>query len=147
MNCIVLPKNFPVLVPLTLPLLGSRWWHTVGVCTVVSILMYKGSGESKFFISRILDSLMIRIKTYQTEFIYNKGSHHFHHLWIPGKGRPEWHYFPSMLGLHIERRWNVLVRAAAEIVRRIHSYNLPYINLPDTPINYIVISGKDFTIP
>jgi hypothetical protein len=39
------------------------------------------------------------------------------------------------------------VRAAAEIVKRIHSYNIPKDKIPDTPINYIEVAHKGFTIP
>jgi hypothetical protein len=39
------------------------------------------------------------------------------------------------------------VRAAAETVKRIHSYNIPQEKLTDTPINYIEIDGKGFSIP
>ncbi len=39
------------------------------------------------------------------------------------------------------------VRAAAEIVKRIHSYNIPKDKINDTPINYIEVDGKGFTIP
>ena len=39
------------------------------------------------------------------------------------------------------------VRAAAEIVKRIHSYNIPKDKIRDTPINYIEVDQKGFTIP
>jgi hypothetical protein len=39
------------------------------------------------------------------------------------------------------------VRAAAEIVRRIYSYNIPRDKVKDTPINYVEVNGKGFTIP
>jgi hypothetical protein len=39
------------------------------------------------------------------------------------------------------------VRAAAEIIKRIHSYNIPRDKVKDTPINYVEVKGKCFTIP
>ncbi len=39
------------------------------------------------------------------------------------------------------------VHAAAEIVKRIHSYNIPPDKVKDTPINYIEVDGRGFTIP
>jgi hypothetical protein len=39
------------------------------------------------------------------------------------------------------------VRAATEIVKHIHSYNIPKDKIPDTPINYIEVDGKGYTIP
>jgi hypothetical protein len=39
------------------------------------------------------------------------------------------------------------VRAAAEIVKRIHSYNIPKDKIPDIPISYIEVDHKGFTIP
>jgi hypothetical protein len=39
------------------------------------------------------------------------------------------------------------VRAAAEIIKRLHSYNIPREEIMNTPINYIEIDGKGYTIP
>ncbi len=39
------------------------------------------------------------------------------------------------------------VCAAAKIVKHIHSYNIPRDKVKDTPINYIEVDGRGFTIP
>jgi hypothetical protein len=39
------------------------------------------------------------------------------------------------------------IRAAAEIIKPIAGYNLPFEKFINTPINYIEIAGKGFTIP
>jgi hypothetical protein len=39
------------------------------------------------------------------------------------------------------------VRAAAEIVKRLHSYNFPWEDIQDLPINYVEIDGMGYKIP